>query len=330
MSAIAAFQLFALAALVLAASAGLIVSAVAPLVMGRVSSWQPDRRYAALMLVALAPAVLALTSFLAVVGPPVWALVNPAFDHCVAHGDRHTHLCFEHLPPHSGGSISWALLAAGLAWSVGRMASGARRLMNSRRLSLRLCSMATLHESQRAFVLPVEAPLCFTVGLFRPKIVLSEGLIARVSGARLDVILRHEEAHVRRYDAALRLLATMMTVCMLPSVRDRLLDELELSAEQSCDEAAAVSGDRLGVAEAILQVERMLAGTTASLRPLAMYLARYALDRRIASLIAAPTRGGRTTLVALGIACTLIGLLAANRSLHHATETFLDALTHIL
>lgn len=329
MSTVAALQLFALATLVLATTAGLAVSMAAPWVTERISYWQPDRRFSALLLLSLSPAVLALTSFLAAVGPAVLALVNPSMDHCVAHGHGHTHLCFVHLPLHAGGSVSWVLLAGGLAWILGRAAGSTHRLSNGHRMSKRLRAMGTLHESQRALVLPVELPLCVTVGLMRPQIVISESLIRGVSAARLDVILRHEEAHVRRHDAALRLLARMATVFMVRSARKRLLDELELAAEQSCDEKAAVSGDRLGVAETILHVERMLAGSKANLRPLAMYLAEHALDRRIASLTEAPTRGGRTMVVALVIACAITGLLAASRPLHHATETFLGALTHL-
>ncbi len=328
MSTIAALQLFVLAALVLALSAGVVASLVTPVVMGRVAPWQPDRRFAALMLFSLVPFLLAVTSFVAVVDPSVQALVHPALDHCVSHGSGHAHICFVHLPEHVGGPLSWALLIAGLAWIGWRLVRGSQWLSRANRLSQRLLAMGTFQADSRAIVLPIDAPLCLTVGLFRPRVVLSQGLLARISSDRLDVILRHEEAHVRRYDTALRLLARMMTVFMLPSVRQHLLDELELAAEQSCDEAAAAAGDRLGVAETILQVEAMFAASSMAMRPLATSFAEHALDRRIASLIGNPTRGGRTVLVALGIACALTLLLAASTPLHHAIETLLGALTH--
>jgi hypothetical protein len=85
---------------------------------------------------------------------------------------------------------------------------------------------------------------------------------------------------------------------MWPSARAKVISALELAAEQSCDEVAASRvGDRLQVAEAILNVERLLQVGVSSLSPLAASFGGDTVPQRVLALLEAPRRSGNVALL---------------------------------
>lgn len=104
----------------------------------------------------------------------------------------------------------------------------------------------------------------FTAGFWRPHVFVMASLPEVLDAARLDSVLAHELAHVRRRDP-LRLTLLRFLACMLfylPALR-RLADDLTDEAEIDADDQAASRGSALVLASAILA----LAEWGASRRP---------------------------------------------------------------
>lgn len=113
-----------------------------------------------------------------------------------------------------------------------------------------------------------ERPFSFNAGPGRGEIFLSSALVDALPPDQLEIVVEHERAHGRRRDGLRRLLAQALSWPHRPALRRELLEELDLATERACDEAAARRlGDRLGVAEAILAVEK-LAGAAPGATPI--------------------------------------------------------------
>ncbi len=326
MNALGVLQLVLLAGLGFASLTGLAVSALIPAVLAHITSWAPERRHRTLVLLSVAPLVLGLVGLLAVLLPSVVALRWPAHDHCLAH-HGHVHLCFLHPPTHAANPASWLLLALAAGWLASRALRSTVGLVRAARVARRLLIHRYDSPQLGAQVLPTATPLCLLVGVVRPAVVVSEGLLSRVPPADLDVMLHHERAHALRRDTGLRLLARAATVLVWSPARTRLLRALTLAAEQSCDEAAGHAvGDRLRVAEVILRVERLLQTPSG----LANVAASFGGDvpARVEALLEPPRTPGTLARPIAFVALVALGLLAASDPLHHATESILGALTH--
>jgi Zn-dependent protease with chaperone function len=108
-----------------------------------------------------------------------------------------------------------------------------------------------------------EAPLLAMSGLFRPRLLISRGVLQVLSAEELDAAFRHEHAHRTSRDNAKRLLL-LLAPDMFPFVRP--LRTLEQSwsrfAEWAADDQAAAGDSRraLSLAAALVHVARMGAG----------------------------------------------------------------------
>lgn len=317
----------------------------------RLRAWHPARRARAALLVAVAPSLLPALLLALCLAPGVAGALGVGHDHCLAHGE-HRHLCLIH-PAASLGPAAGALLLAGFAaWALGagrealRVARARRTLAALRgvapggRLAL-AGDPADLGDDASADLAVVgsERPFSLTVGLWRPRILLSAALVRALDPLALRVVIEHERAHARRRDALRMLVARLLSWPHLPRLRRALLAELRLAAERACDEAAARRvGDRLRVAETIVAAERLLGAAPLPVArssplagsPLAGVLApgfgEDAVPARVRALLAgepAPPRPG--TAWRFAAAGLLLALLLAE-PLHHATEHLLALL----
>jgi beta-lactamase regulating signal transducer with metallopeptidase domain len=108
-----------------------------------------------------------------------------------------------------------------------------------------------------------EAPLLALSGLFRPRLLISRGVLRVLSTEELAAALRHEHAHRTSRDNAKRLLL-LLAPDMFPFVRPLRLLEHSWSkfAEWAADDQAAAgdSSRALSLAAALVHVARMGAG----------------------------------------------------------------------
>jgi hypothetical protein len=329
MSVLGVIQLVVLAGFSFALLVGAIASAGARFFLSGTASWSPERRHRALLLLGIAPLVLAAFGVVAVLAPSAVSLIWPEHDHCLSHGSHHLHICLVHLPHDLGNAGSWIVLLLLVGWLSLRAGGALTELYRAWRCASQLRVHGEGDPALGANILPTAAPLCILVGIFKPTLFLSRGLLARVDPEQVAVIVHHERAHAARRDILARLFARAGAVFMWPPARIQLLGALELAAEQSCDEVAAANlGDRLQVAEAILRVERLLQTNSPPLAPLAVEFGGNTVPERIASLLEAPRRSGSAKLLALGFMLLSSAVLAASGPLHHLTESLLETLVH--
>lgn len=121
-----------------------------------------------------------------------------------------------------------AVLAAGLGlavllrfvWVLGRQ--WYRGWSERRRLGANP-SRGIIHQTTgvRYTLVATEEPVAVTIGFLRPNIVLSDGLIHRLSGSEVTAVLRHELAHQRAFDPLMTALMTSATAALtwLPWMR---------------------------------------------------------------------------------------------------------------
>lgn len=316
-SVLALSELLALAYLIFALGISVTCAGLYPLSRRRLSRWAPADRANWLLAFCIAPAggalLLAALCLLPSLDVPSWSLV----DHCAAHGSGHPHLCFAHLPK-SAGTVPGT---AALLTLAGLCAALALDLHRAVRLRNRLQSMIDPGGTGPGF--ESLQPLAATIGILRPRVFVSSVLRKQLSAEELAVVLRHEEAHVRRRDPLRRVLARLGCVLHLPATRRQLLMDLQLACEQACDEQTANrTGDRLLVARTLITVERLMAKTQVVLPAFAPAFGEAGITARVGALASDPVPAAPLWIpaAAFGVLATLI---AAADDIHHTTETVL-------
>jgi Zn-dependent protease with chaperone function len=119
--------------------------------------------------------------------------------------------------------------------------------------------------SRRLFVVPGEAPEAMTVGIFRPRILLSRGLVESLPSEELRAVIEHEEAHRCGKDNLLVAVsrAVSLTLFYLPGPK-MAFREMRRSLEKAADlRAAGRSGGRLVVAGALARLVSLQGQDTA-------------------------------------------------------------------
>lgn len=322
-------QMLLLAGLLFSVLAGVAFSIATPLLVRWTATWAPASRHRALVLLAFAPWMLSLAALFSVMLPSLLGMLWPAHDHCLVHAG-HSHLCFMHPSNHVGEWTGWALITGGGAWLAAQLMLGALALLRASRVVRALTRHARYDAARGIWIVASDEMLCVSVGLMRPQLMVSQGLLARAPSEDIEIMLAHEEAHTRRKDSLVRLLVRAATVPLMPAARRSLLTTLELAAEQACDEHAVVhAGDRLRVAETILAVERQFdAASGLRCSPLLAGFGSSSVPERVEAMLQPAREAGACT----PLVCALVGMvtmvLGSYEPLHHATESLLAVFSH--
>lgn len=323
-------QLFLLAGCTFLALGALAAAVILRLARARLVQWAPQVRHRAIVLLAALPVASALALLFSASLPSLVALVVPALDHCPAHGDGHAHLCFVHLPPEGihGGLLLLLVFVASYAGL--RLLFAAARVLRALRVVSALVKTGTPRPELGVTLVESSRPVCFAAGIVRPRVVLSRGLFQALSPEERAVVLAHERAHVRRRDALVGAVVQALAVLHLPWVGRWLVRELEVAAEQACDEAAArCVADRVSVAATILTVERAaLHAGTRELAPVAAAFGARAVERRVEALLAEPVPPQRLRWLTVPTVAVLGSSLVLADELHHLTESVLSIIAH--
>lgn len=289
----------------------------------------PRRRVHALSAWGFAPIVAGLMLVAVCLAPSALHRAGITGDHCLEHDDGHGHLCLVHPPPAPGSASGWMIIALAGVWLALAGRRQAADLFQTTRLVRALRSTASFDTSTGVWWIDSHLPVSMAAGFLRPRVLVARTLSRALSDRLLAPVIAHEHAHVRRRDA-LRMAVVRAAASMhLPAARRELLAELALACEQACDaEAAAMVGDRVRVAEAILAVERAygrVAGSRVALMP---SFGGSDVRARVEHLLAvdAGARGRRRGSAVLGVIGTVVALALVADPLHHATETVLALL----
>lgn len=156
--------------------------------------------------------------------------------------------------------------------------------------------------------LPAAVPACFTAGVLRPRVFVTESLLTRVSGRDLQVMLAHEQAHLRRVDRLSGFTLQLLFDLFPAPGAARFLREWRRRVERACDESAADRvGSRHEVAAALVRAAALL--TSRQPFPGAAGFADDAaeLEARVHALLA-PTGPDRpsTGILAAGLCCGVL------------------------
>ena len=267
----------------------------------------PSARSLALLVYALMAPASTIVVLLMLFEPEYSALVVPS--HC--HGDD----CASHAPLLRSGSVVGTVLAASasllggtaLVAAVGGVRLGRRRLRA-------LTAFGRLDDGREYFI--VESPDLFAwcCGLCSTRIVVSRGLVARLTPAQLDVVVAHERAHADRLDNLRAAVATWSTLLWPAPARRCIRRDLADDSEKACDRAALRTARDPELFEAAVRAANLPDTRRAGARGVAFgsnvgnRIAASALDDR-------DFRGSARAWIALGI--LWFALIAVTTSASH-------------
>ena len=274
--------------------------------------------------IALLPVAASLLAMFALVLPALFKLAGLIDDHCLAHGLHHPHFCLRHLPAFDGGPLAMVLLAAG-ALSITGPVRVALTQFRQTRLTASIGRIAPA--GRRLIRTDSELPRAFLVGVQKPRIILTQGLLQKLTPTERRAVIRHEIAHARAGDLARRLILTLLASVHLPQTRQRLLRHWNQAAEERADDRVASRGQGLDLASALVKILRdQVPGSSAQAHSMGADSADVA--RRIRRLADKPgeSRIARWPERSLIAGFGMMALAAASQ--HHAVETMLGWLVH--
>jgi Zn-dependent protease with chaperone function len=322
-------QLFVLAGASFLAIGSLVSALLAQLFRAQLSGSEPCTRHRALLCLALLPVFAAGALLLAASLPSLVALAVPRLDHCLTHDDGHAHLCFVHLPKLGVRPTLLLTLVFCASYVMIRAGFAAAGMIRATRVVGALIRTGEHRCDLGVIVIESPGPIGFAAGLIRPRVLLSRGLLDSLSEQECAVVLAHERAHVRRRDALVTSIVRALCVFQLPPTKRWLLSELEIAAEQVCDEeAAALVGDRVSVAATILTVERAAHHAVPPFGSVAVAFGQRAVERRVESLLASPKRPRTLRAPAAWLIAAVVALLTIADKVHHLTESALSFIAY--
>ena len=172
-------------------------------------------------------------------------------------------------------------------------------------------------------VIPTDEPQAFVIGILKPEIYLSKGLIENSSCNALKAAIAHEKAHLRQNAPRRRLIALITFLFHLPQVAEILSRRLTLAQELSADEEAAQAiGDRTALAEIIVNFARRRKTDFVS----AFEFGGSDVEARVLNLLNTRRETKQLTIVLLAIAASVLFLLMilAAHQLHLIFESILQ------
>ncbi len=266
-----------------------------------------------LLSIAVLPSILDATGFIA--------------DHCGAHPSHHVHLCPLHTTHAHSSSLAWLGIGAGIIWLACRTVPtiGARLRATRSLSSLADASSPNLQDEDNVRVVPSERPFAATVGLFAPRVLISDALASALSTSEYEVVTAHEAVHADRYHPLLQTAIDLVGLLHLPPVRTFLTREVELACEQIADRRAARHTDAVDVADTILTVERMMRDDQ-SRPPVTPSIDGSTLEHRVVGLLEEPWQRSTTYLEPIATAALAVIVASSYATIHHGLETLFSLL----
>ena len=273
----------------------------------------PDQFSQLLLIWFALPLGLALLLCLLLYSPlgSTWLVAS----HC--HGTQ----CGEHVPLGIVPGLGTAAIILTLAVVLFLAGKTYRALRQNRRL-LDLLE-AGARRGRDYWTLGIDQASAFTVGFWRPTVVVSQGLLAASEQRDIDILLAHECAHRRRKDNLRLLLMSLFTLPIPGPYRSNIRDHFRLTLEKSCDLSAAHHHSKLEVANAIVNIARLC---HIRAEAITSAFANHHVESRVHFLLKPPPpRAGKPLWFAL-LAVLTIGTLLLVTPLHHELEQVLRLL----
>lgn len=243
-------------------------------------------------------------------------------DHCLYHGPGHPHLCLKHLPAIALSHLHFTGAAAAL---LVILTLSARYFFRERRVALRLRSVRSLsHGFGRLRILEDHQSLALAADPGDPFVLISRGLLDRLTRRERRIVLAHEIAHLRHKDLLRNYAFEVLLLLHLPWAAGRLRNRWRQALEERADDSVAMRFGAESVAQALVQVIR---GSRPEWTPAFSASGADPL-RRIERLLSAPENvNDRSIAFELTYVGLLIALVVTVSTSHHDVETLLGFLT---
>jgi Zn-dependent protease with chaperone function len=171
-----------------------------------------------------------------------------------------------------------------------------------------------------------DAPTLTVAGVCAPKVLVSEAAVAMLNPPELRTALRHEIAHVLRYDNLKKLLFRLSVFPAMADLEHAWSEEAEMAAD---DAAVSTFHDALDLAAALIKVSRLGPIESAGELTMALLHSSTALSARVQRLVAwdqaqEPEPRGRSRYALPVAAVTVVAVIANYSSvltgMHAVTE----------
>jgi hypothetical protein len=206
------------------------------------------RSLATLLLGVIPP--LASLLVLVLVMHPDWATFLVP-EHC------HEGHCDSHAPVFLASSFGgMALVATSLMVMCLLLGFCLRNLHYGQQRIAALFRLASGNTTPRFEVIESPGLLAWCCGLIQPKVLVSRGLLDRLTPAQLEVVLVHEEEHARRKDNLRHVALLWCTVFWPGRIRQRIRADVTADAEESCDRAACKSAEDPAMLRTVMELLR--------------------------------------------------------------------------
>jgi hypothetical protein len=237
------------------------------------------------------------------------------------------HLCFHDHGAGAPGLLAVLVATAGALGVFFDLGHSGRTSWHGRRLARALAKVSG-EGADGVRVLPIDAPEAFVLGIFRPHVYVSRGLLEQVDAADLRAVLEHERAHVQRRDPLRRAIASVGLAFHAPGIAALIQRRLARAQEMSADaEAAHAVRDASETAGALVRLTR-LRRAQPLLATGAFAAVGVDLEERVRALLADEPAGHGprpATLVVGAFAVAALALANAHR-VHTGFETLLSLL----
>lgn len=253
--------------------------------------------------------VVAVVCLLAAAKPLGWIA-----DHCIYHGPGHPHLCFEHLPAiiipplHVGAFITALLIAVIVV---------ARFTMHARCFTARLRVLSKMTSGRNVRIVDHEQPFAFAASVGTPFVMMSRGLIEKLSLHERRIVMAHEASHLRNGDLAWNRLFEILL--LLNPFSDRLREPWRQALEERADDVVAARYGNDAVAATISNMLRFTSNRYAT----AFSATGADAVRRVRRLVVGENSVNVLPVFEVALIAALVMLAILTGSAHHALETLL-------
>ncbi|RYZ98387.1 MAG: hypothetical protein EOO68_13880 [Moraxellaceae bacterium] len=235
----------------------LLIGVVQPRILPALSRFSVPARSRVLWFLVISPFIAGAYVALLTLVPSLSHEMGFSIDHCVIHSESRGHLCWYHPPTFAW--ISWqgfSALAFALfaGWKMlVTLAQGIQHYHHSQNL----LAFAD-KQADGTYRIESEIPNAFTLGLFTPKVVVSNALANALNPSELAIVERHEVAHQRNRDPLRLWLFSLLLSIFTSSVRRNFYKVMELTVEQAADAAVAQQDiDPKLIAQTLVKVNRL-------------------------------------------------------------------------
>ena len=237
--------------------------------------------------------------------------------------------------PEDAGLALTLAAAGGLAILLSSIARAAHAAMTAARLRRSWLALGRPLDMPAAGI-PVYAietpfPLVAVLGVFRPRLFVSNTVLSACSPSEVAAIVDHERRHVSAFDNAMRLLMDAAPDALrLTRVPDALAASWHQAVEHRADDAAR---HRLDLASALVRVARLGSGAPPVRLPASALYRGEAIEDRVRRLLApaAPPPPRSMARIAAGVAAIASALVvtAANSRVSEIAHDLLEAIVSL-